>query len=301
MGTSWFGRGGRTAGVLMLPALVLTACDRGTTDPNGDYVEMARVEIMDRGQPGSPVVAEWTQDGGWEAGSELPAIDLDADPARVSVGVNIYDGEGVQLVEQGGAFTARYFVPDAGQDVLDMDHADDVLFHGDHVHIYGASEGTTDVVFVLWHIDHEDGATDPISIEVHGHDEDLATVEIIDRGETGRPVVATWHHDEGWDGELPVLNLAEAERVSLGARMYDGHGDEYTLEEDGEWSVRYWVPQDAPEGVVDLDHEDDVLFHGDHVHVYGEGAGETEIFFILWHVDHAEADTDPIPFVVIDE
>jgi len=40
------------------------------------------------------------------------------------------------------------------------------IYHCDHVHIYPETAGTTDIVFSLWHGDHSDGETDPITIRV---------------------------------------------------------------------------------------------------------------------------------------
>lgn len=42
------------------------------------------------------------------------------------------------------------------------------LFHCDHIHIYPEAEGAVDLEFVLWHVDHADGHTDPITVRVHG-------------------------------------------------------------------------------------------------------------------------------------
>ncbi len=283
-----------------LPGLVLlAACDRSSTDPNGEpHRDMDRVEIIDRGQTQQPVVATWTADGGWDV-TALPAIDLE-ERERISLGVRIFASDGSEItLERDGVYSVRFALASgATEGIVDLDRDD--IFHGDHVHIYGAGEGVTQIQFVIWHVDHADGSTDPISIEVHEpHDDDeaLGTVEIIDRGQTARPVVATWTHDGGWEGELPVLDLAAAERLSLGARIYDGDGQEHTLEEDGEWSVRFWTAEGAEEGIVDLDRDD--IFHGDHVHLYGLEAGTTELVFILWHDDHAEDQTDGIEFTVI--
>jgi hypothetical protein len=40
------------------------------------------------------------------------------------------------------------------------------IYHCDHVHIYPETAGTADIVFSLWHGDHSDGETDPITIRV---------------------------------------------------------------------------------------------------------------------------------------
>ena len=40
------------------------------------------------------------------------------------------------------------------------------IFHCDHVHIYPNSAGSVGVQFMLWHIDHADDVTDPLTIRV---------------------------------------------------------------------------------------------------------------------------------------
>jgi hypothetical protein len=40
------------------------------------------------------------------------------------------------------------------------------IFHCDHVHIYPEIEGTVDVEFVLWHVDHADDISDPITLRI---------------------------------------------------------------------------------------------------------------------------------------
>ena len=40
------------------------------------------------------------------------------------------------------------------------------LFHCDHIHIYPEEAGTVDIEFLLWHIDHSDDASDPLTVRV---------------------------------------------------------------------------------------------------------------------------------------
>lgn len=40
------------------------------------------------------------------------------------------------------------------------------LFHCDHVYLHPEEAGSVDVEFLLWHIDHADDASDPLTIEV---------------------------------------------------------------------------------------------------------------------------------------
>jgi len=149
-----------------------------------------------------------------------------------------------------------------------------------------------------------DRSTDP-------HDDehrDMEEVRIIDRTQTARPVIATWTYDGGWEFieyddvlyELSISAEDDRTRVSLGVEVYDHDGDQLELDEAGEYQVRYWTAQGAQEGIIDLSIDENNLFHGDHVYIYGLEIGETEIEFILWHGDHADAATDPVPFRVVE-
>ncbi len=287
--------------VLALASTVaLAAC--GSDDhghpPDGDLV---RAEIIDRGQTSQPVIAEWNAGEGWDG--ELPEAGIGEDN-RLSLGVRMYDADGDQLIEREGEYTARYALADgAATGVLDLDGEE--IFHGDHVHIYGAAEGSTEIIFVLWHDDHVEASTTPISITVADDADvyrEMQRVEIRDRGQTDRPIVATWEHGEGWDGELMEYDLASAERerLSLGVDIYDSN-DVLLHEDSDEWTSRFYVPSSATGGVVNTELDDATLFHGDHVHVYAIEEGTTELVFVLWHEDHSEAETSPIDFTVTGE
>ena len=121
-----------------------------------------------------------------------------ADGPRASLTVEFYNRDG-ELIEMGTEsrdddtrerecteFSARYFPIDNETDILAwglIQHPDadadgsfqfverangDVagIFHCDHVHIYPEVEGQEDIEFVLWHFDHGDDQTDPITINV---------------------------------------------------------------------------------------------------------------------------------------
>jgi hypothetical protein len=131
-------------------------------------------------------------------------------------------------------------------------------------------------------------------------DHSLGRVEIIDRGQTDRPVVAAWTPATGWQGALPDISLATPnQRISLGARIFDAHNEERTLSRDGEYSVRWSLAPNAPAGIVVNDDSRGERFHGDHIHLYGQAAGTTQVQFVLWHVDHADGATGPISLSVV--
>ncbi len=137
----------------------------------------------------------------------------------------------------------------------------------------------------------------------HGH-EDMERVNIIDRTQTARPVIATWTRANGWNKnvlyELSVSAEENRTRVSLGVEVFNDHNEKIELCRDCDYKIRYWTAQGAPQGIIDLSYDEDLLFHGDHVHIYGLALGETQIEFLLWHGDHADAATTPVTFRVVE-
>lgn len=147
------------------------------------------------------------------------------------------------------------------------------------------------------------GACDTFTGSDDDHDDDdehegLARVEIEARDGSGE-TLAVWTDDDGWEDEaLPSLE-EDGERAVWTVRMFAEDGDEFPLEEGGEYEARYAVDDDAPgeviyfdeDGEVEIDGEETELFHGDHIYVYPQNAGTTRLRFILWHDDHAEDST----------
>jgi hypothetical protein len=150
----------------------------------------------------------------------------------------------------------------------------------------------------------------------HGHDE-MQRVEILDRSQTERPVIATWVRGQGWDRQSLVTLAEGGQRISLGVRAFNGDGEQFefgTLErhDDGtrtctEYNMRYALAAGQPEnvirrpdnrGIVTVNGEQVAVFHCDHLYLYPQSAGATQIRFVLWHVDHADDATDPIGVTV---
>jgi len=73
------------------------------------------------------------------------------------------------------------------------------IFHCDHIYFYPEEAGTVDVEFLLWHIDHADEVTDPLTIRVEEGAEP-ARFELETRG-VPRTILATWNAWDGWTDE----------------------------------------------------------------------------------------------------
>jgi hypothetical protein len=136
----------------------------------------------------------------------------------------------------------------------------------------------------------------PHAVEDHS----LGRVEVIDRGQTERPVVAVWTPAAGWTGALPDISLATGtQRVSLGLRIFNQAGIARPLGPDAEYSARWALDTTAPAGIIVTDDSRGERFHGDHIHIYGQAPGTTRIQFLLWHIDHGDGATPPIAIRVV--
>jgi hypothetical protein len=150
-------------------------------------------------------------------------------------------------------------------------------------------------------------ACDRSPVEPPGHRE-LGRVEIYNRATTPNTLLATWTHRDdgmnGWDRNvlMTLSHGAEATRTRavLGVRMFTRGGNEITLSETGQYSVRYGVASD-PDNIINMDAALD-QFHGDHVYVYGfhqeARTGTAPLVFALWHGDHDDGETDAIGFTI---
>ncbi len=73
------------------------------------------------------------------------------------------------------------------------------IFHCDHIHFYPDEQGTVDVEFTLWHIDHADMVTDPLTVRVEEGVEP-ARFELETRG-VARALLGSWNAWDGWTDE----------------------------------------------------------------------------------------------------
>ena len=206
----------------------------------------------------------------------LPAVD---EGHSLSLGATlVVDGETLTLDPSGLEHTLSVrLAPGAPEGIVSLSQ------YGDHVHINGVQEGTTQVVFVWSTAGEEQFVTPPITVEVHeGHDHnhtgeglgEIEVFEILNRGDAGTRVA--YMHDDHWHGTLPAIPVGD--RLSLGANITSVDGRIRELDAEGEvngFEVR--LSPGAPEGIVEL------VLHGDHVHVRGLQEGSTFIQFIWTH------------------
>jgi len=159
-----------------------------------------------------------------EGGGPRP---LQARGRNASLTVKFFDGDGSELPmgtvsrddvtreRQCTEYSGRYFVvgnqtnviswpnvrhPDSPQGSFQFSNRGNGdlvgIFHCDHIHFYPESVGTAQVEFLLWHVDHADERTDPITIRVV-EGPDPANFEIETRGAV-RFLLGRWNAWDGW-------------------------------------------------------------------------------------------------------
>lgn len=172
--------------LLALPAfLVLAACDSHDHD-HGGHANLGRVVIETRPTTSAQTIAEWRRGQGWVT-NNVPALTVAGEAenfGRASWTVRMFDGAGNEIAMEGGRdangnrvcltpYSARYAV--TGDAVFNPGNAVTVnvggaareVFHCDHIHVYPRQAGTAQLRLLLWHNDHDDAATDPLSIQVN--------------------------------------------------------------------------------------------------------------------------------------
>jgi len=170
---------------------------------------------------------------------------LQAGGTRASLTVTFFERDGTEI-EMGtlgrddatGArecteYNARYYPLDNDTDLIawpNMRHPDDPngpfqfaerangdvvgIYHCDHIYIYPEREGSLDIEFRLWHVDHSDMETDPITVVIGEGDEPepAARFELQTRG-AAQALIAVWTEGEGWtDGTGEAIDRIETPR-----------------------------------------------------------------------------------------
>lgn len=186
----------RSAFVLLLPAMLfLSACDRSTMEDDHDALTRAVIEIRATNE----VIAEWTVQTGWNVDElrPIPANEpggerMTVDGPRASLTVRLYDEVGnefdirtvsnVDGVRTCTEYSARYTISGGSSNVIAWPPLIEgglvsmfvnraggervAIFHCDHVYIYPEASGETRLQLQLWHLDHADAATDPLTLVV---------------------------------------------------------------------------------------------------------------------------------------
>lgn len=140
--------------ILLAGLLVMVGCEEEAAEPAGepDENEDITFEIIDRSE--DEVVAYVCGDH-WHG--ELPGI-LEGDNRSLSAFI-LEDEEEVELDGEQHALGVDY-ADGADQETVSFD------LHGDHVHVIGEREGSTEVVFHLLHNGEVDFETPPIEVKV---------------------------------------------------------------------------------------------------------------------------------------
>jgi hypothetical protein len=151
-------------GILLILGSSLAGCDRIL---GGGHANLDRMEIFLSGTSPEVRVATWTRSGGWDVAA-LPPVSLSENAGRLSLGFRVFDEDGVAVpLVLGGEYFMRYrLAPGAPAGILNLNLAAEQLFFGDRVVLVGQGTGTTSVRFSLFHVNHSDGDSTPISVTV---------------------------------------------------------------------------------------------------------------------------------------
>lgn len=118
-----------------------------------DAHHVDELHILDRAHDPHEAVAEWHDDHWHGALPTVPVGDT------VSLGAVFIDEDGNEAALS-DEYELRVALADGAAELVSFD------FHGDHVHVIGEAEGTTQVVFQLWHDDHAEFTSTPIDVTV---------------------------------------------------------------------------------------------------------------------------------------
>jgi hypothetical protein len=153
-----FRRHGRLATMAALIAVVgLSGCDRSSTDPVDDHGEPVAAEVFNRDT--GELLAETHGTGAaihWDG--SIPTL---AVGGGIEVDVVFLDEVGNAIPLGGGEYEVRARLANgAPEGVIG------IVNHVDHIDIEGVGEGSTQIVFMLWHGGHADWETPELEISV---------------------------------------------------------------------------------------------------------------------------------------
>ena len=208
--------------------LAVWTADAGWTDGNGASISELPPSVDVEGEGLVPLRARGTN-------ASLTVQYFLADGSEVQMGTLSRDD--VTRERQCTEYNVRYYPTVDDTDVIawpNMRHPDSPdgafqfarranndlvgIFHCDHIHFYPEREGTVDVEFHLWHIDHSDSSTDPLTIRVEEGAEP-ARFELQTRG-AAQAMLAVWTVGEGWtDGDGSAITRIETPRDVEGAGL----------------------------------------------------------------------------------
>lgn len=92
-----------------------------------------------------------------------------------------------------------------------------------------------------------------------------------------------------WEGTVP--DIPAGSEVALTVVFLDAQGR--SIPYGGEYSLRARFPSGAPQNVLSFSE------HGDHLDVEGLAPGETSLVLMLYHGNHSDWDSPPLPLRVV--
>lgn len=161
--------------------------DDGWTDAEGNEIDELPNPVDREGADG----LEPLEAGGQRASLTLRVFDRNGDEINMDTLSRDDDTDERECTE----YSARYYPVDDETDIIawpNIQHPDSEMggdapfkfaetqdeeivgiFHCDHVYIYPENDGTVDLEFMLWHINHHDDLSDPLTVVVEQPQEPL--------------------------------------------------------------------------------------------------------------------------------
>lgn len=254
------------------------ACD-SPLDPDDSHGDPAEVELYDRAT--GELLAN-THGDHWDGG--LPHLEI-GETIEVDVVFLDEDGDEVPVEDD---FTVRaLFADGAADDVVEIGD------HDDYVEITALADGSTELVFALWHGTHPDWESDPLTVLV-GDVEQAGEPVAVQLFERGTEELITETHGTGeeieWEDDFPELEAGSG--IEVDVVFLNSAGE--PIELGGDHTVQARLDEGASEGVVSLES------HGDHVDIEALEAGETSVVFAFHHEEEEEWAPPAIAITVVD-
>jgi hypothetical protein len=255
--------------------LVLPACDNNPADSDQDPVcDHVDADGLVAENADTTVVAQWQ-------GSVSGVVATEAGGLSVPLTVTFLDEDSTRVVIPAGCVDHRLVIEVDDPAIAGVEQPAGERWN---FQLRGLSEGQTTFRIRLWHGDHADFTSQPFPVQVAPGEKREPAGLVLEQG--GQGIVSVW---EGVvSGEIEVVESALSDLIALTFLDQDSLRFEPPVPEH---SLHYTIADSAIAG-----------FRGEGswgFRLQAGSAGETTLTLILFHEDHADYTSPPIPVHVV--